>query len=239
MRYLIAATVLCAGAVVAADFWKSKQPAEWTEPEATKILEESPWVKSTTPFMDPKVARSSRSAGMGSRGGSGNMSGVGPMGTNAGGAGGTPLRLPPVRVSFETSAAVSDAKLRLKLQDLYQEQRAENVVVSVLGMPMAGDVGRGQKMPDAERRKEMQEDLQERLTQMTTLKLSNDRVFQPAEVRLQKTVNGQVVLFVFRREELNLHPDDKQIVFKTLMGPLEVDVKFNLKEMVYQGKLSL
>jgi hypothetical protein len=47
------------------------------------------------------------------------------------------------------------------------------------------------------------------------------------------------MLFAFPRKELQITPEDKQVTFKTTMGPMEISVKFNLKDMVFDQKLSL
>ena len=48
--------------------------------------------------------------------------------------------------------------------------------------------------------------MQKRLLEMTTLKVSNEKVFQPAEARMQQTAGGALMLFAFPRNELKLGP---------------------------------
>ena len=249
MKTFLTATILCGGVLLAADFWQTKKPSDWTEKEARTLIEGSPWVKETTPKM-MDAGRSSRGES-GGRSGDGRGGGSGGMG--GGGGGGGPMagpaggQMPQVRVTFETALPVAEAKGRIEIQDAFKGVREEYVVISVSGMRMMGGMGsrlgaqtKGKaEAPTPESRKEQQEEMQARLLQLTTLKVKDDKVFQPAEARIQQTVNGQVMLFSFPRKELDLKPEDKSLTFKTTMGPVEISVKFNLKEMMYQEKLAL
>lgn len=276
MKTIITATLLCGGILMAADFWQTKKPSEWTEKEARKIIEGSPWVKETTPRMTGQPMGGGGGGRGGGRGGGGmGGGGMGGGGMGGGGAagggslsgpgggpggggggmggggveGGGPggMQLPAVRVTFETAMPVAEAKGRMELQDAFKGVREEYIVISVSGMRMMGGMGgRGGQgvegangAPDPERRKQMQQDIQAKLLQMTTLKVKDDKVFQPAEAKMQQTVNGQVMLFAFPRKELNLKAEDKQVTFKTTMGPMEISVKFNLKDMMFREELSL
>ena len=252
MKHWITSTLLCAGTLLAADFWQNKKPSEWTEKEARKIIENSPWVKEVQPGMDMAALKKGRGGsggeaengnsggrrGGGGMGGGGAMGGPGgamgggggPMSTGGGGGGG--MQMPRVKVSFETALPVAEAKARMEIQDAFKGVREEFVVISVSGMRMMGG-GRDDAAKDRK------QDMQDRLLQMTTIKLQDDKVYQPADVKMQQTVNGPVILFSFHRRELLLGPDDKQLLFKTSMGPMQIEVKFNLKEMVYEKQLSL
>ena len=258
MKHWITSTLLCAGTLLAADFWQNKKPSEWTEKEARKIIENSPWVKEVQPGMDMAAlnkarggsgggAENGRSGGTGGGGGIGGGGGAmggpgggprggtmggggGPMSTGGGGGGG--MQMPRVKVSFETALPVAEAKARMEIQDAFKGVREEFVVISVSGMRMMGG-GRDDAAKDRK------QDMQDRLLQMTTIKLQADKVYQPADVKMQQTVNGPVILFSFHRRELLLGPDDKQLLFKTSMGPMQIEVKFNLKDMVYEKQLSL
>jgi hypothetical protein len=120
MNHIFTTSLLCRGVLLAGEFWQSKKPSEWTEKEARKIVENSPWVKEVQPAM--------------------NMQGMG-------------------------------------------------------GMGGGGDMGPGP--------------------------------------------GGGVMLFAFPRKELQITPEDKQVTFKTTMGPMEISVKFNLKEIAFDQKLAL
>ncbi len=51
--------------------------------------------------------------------------------------------------------------------------------------------------------------------------------------------NGTVYLFGFAKEGLSLSKDDKEVVFTTHMGNTVFTAKFNPKDMLYHGDLSL
>jgi len=159
-----------------------------------------------------------------------------------GGGGG--MQMPKIKVAFETALPVAEAKARVELKDGFVGMREQVVVISVSGMRMPGGRGPGGGAPGgpgagdagaADRAKAMQD----RLLQVTTLKVSNDKVFKPSEARMQQSAAGVVMLFAFPRNELKLTPEDKQVTFKTAMGPMEISVKFNLKDMVFDKQLSL
>jgi hypothetical protein len=219
--YRICIAVLAGGVLLAADFWKAKKPAEWTAKEAQKLVESSPWTREVTPSFDMGAmgGRSGRPSGMGG--------GMGGPGGGMGGPGGG-MGMPNVRVTFETALPIGEAKLRLETPDPYRKLREEYVVISISGMPGRRDREGGPS----------ERDLQQRLLSMTTLK-AKDKTYQPAQARVESTSNGPVMLFAFPRKELDLTPEDKQVEFKTAMGPLEVKTKFNLKEMIFDGKLAL
>ena len=256
MKHWITSTLLFAGTLLGADFWQNKKPSEWTEKEARKIIENSPWVKEVQPGMDMAAMSKSRggsggeaeSGNSGGRRGGGGMGGGGAMGgpgggpggamgggggpMSTGGGGGGGMQMPRVKVSFETAVPVAEAKARMEIQDTFKGMRDEFVVISLSGMRMMGGV-----IPAAA--KDRKQDMQDRLLQMTTINLQDDKVYQPADVKMQQTVNGPVILFSFHRRELLVGPDDKQLLFKTSMGPMQIEVKFNLKDMVYEKQLSL
>jgi len=263
MNHIRTTSLLCSGVLIAADFWQSKKPGEWTEKEARRIIENSPWVKEVQPTMNMQGmgggggSRGGRGGGGGGVGGGGGMGGPGGgmggpgggmagssqgggMGADSGGMGGPMggpagggMQLPKIKVAFETAMPVAEAKARIEIKDVFQGLRDEFVIVSVSGMRSMGATRKGGE--DADRAK----DMQARLLQLTTLKVKDDKVYQPADARIQQTPTGSVMIFAFPRKELQLTPEDKQVTFKTTMGPMEISVKFNLKDMVFDQKLSL
>ncbi len=259
MKHILTTSLLCSGVLLAADFWQSKKPAEWTEKEARKIVENSPWVKEVQPTMNMEgmggggMGRGGRGGGGGGggmMGGGGGMAGPGGgpggapgmgggMGADGGGMGGPMggpaggMQMPKIKVAFETAMPVAEAKARIEIKDVFAGLRDEFVVVSVTGMRSMGAPRKGADDPNRSK------DMQDRLLQMTTLKVKDDKVYQPADARIQQTPTGSVMLFAFPRKELQLSPDDKQVSFKTTIGPMEISVKFNLKDMVFDQKLSL
>ena len=56
-----AAGIACAAALLAADFWKTKDSSQWSSDEVNKILSDSPWAKEKT--ITPQGAGQRRSGG--------------------------------------------------------------------------------------------------------------------------------------------------------------------------------
>ncbi len=218
MRTLL--SIACASLLLAADFWQTKKPADWSEKEAKRLIENSPWAKEIQPDVTMGSMGGGRSGGRGGMGGPGPGPGGGGMGGGDMGGGG--MQMPKVRIAFETAIPIAEAKVRMEVKDPFAAIRDKVVVISVTGMRIGGG--------NAAR---------ERMISTTTLKLKDDKVYQPSDIKAQQTPAGMVMLFAFDRDELKITPDDKQLMFKTMMGPMSIQVKFNLKDMVFQNQLSL
>jgi hypothetical protein len=60
----------------------------------------------------------------------------------------------------------------------------------------------------------------------------------PARMAMTQGDEGMTVLFLFPRTA-EITADDKDVSFETAAGPMAIKAKFNLKDMVYDGKLAL
>jgi hypothetical protein len=49
----------------------------------------------------------------------------------------------------------------------------------------------------------------------------------------------RLMLFLFPYTTQPIKPEDKEVTFLTKMGPMELKVKFALKDMMYKGQLTL
>jgi len=77
----------------------------------------------------------------------------------------------------------------------------------------------------------------ERLKEVTTLNRKSKEPIRPEVVQAaQQSQNS--FLFLFPKSDA-ITLEDKDVEFATRIGPLEVKRKFKLKDMVYQGQLSL
>lgn len=149
------------------------------------------------------------------------------MGGGGGMGGG--MSLPSIRVTLETSPAIAAAKGRLDQKDPFSELRSQLVVISVSGMRAPRAQG-GKNGPDPER-------MQRSLLEATTITTKEKQAFQPAEVKIGRTETGSLILFAFKRDELNL--DTKEFTFKTALGPMEVSAKFSMKDLSFGGQPAL
>ena len=210
---------LSAGALAPAEFWNDKQPADWSEKEVQRLLTKSPWAK--------EVAAEMNFAGMGMPPGGGPMGGGAPPGGMDGPGG--PMDL-TAGVRWESAASIRDAA-----NSRLPEDAAEYYVISLHGLPMMG-AGRGAGFPGAFGGDGLQ-GMQARLRESTSLQRKGKKPIAP--VRIRTSEDDGVLLFYFPRDPDPISIEDKEVVFVTALGPLEVKAKFPLKEMTYRGKLAL
>jgi hypothetical protein len=79
----------------------------------------------------------------------------------------------------------------------------------------------------------------ETLKQVTRLEHKGDAILlSRVAVAPKNDLTLAGTLFYFSRG-LALRPEDKQAIFSTKLGPIDVKCKFTLKDMMYQGKLEL
>lgn len=117
------------------------------------------------------------------------------------------------------SAAPVRAALQSKLPDGFDGR----YVLGVSGVPLAKSEAKG---------------AMDRLRQVTTLQIKNRQPLEAAGVQVQHE-HGTVYLFGFAKEGLPLSRDEKEVVFTTRMGNTVFTAKFNPKDMLYHGELSL
>src|SRR5580704_12792518 len=83
---LSATGLACAIALLAADFWKTKDSSQWSSEEVNKLLSDSPWAKDIN--IAPQQSGQRRGNGTGRRGGGfGFPGGIGYPGGGGGGGG--------------------------------------------------------------------------------------------------------------------------------------------------------
>jgi hypothetical protein len=219
---------------VPGEFWNDKQPSEWSEKDVKRLLTKSPWAKEASAemnFANMAGADGGGARGGGMPGGRGGGPGMGgPVGGGPGiegpggpgGPGGAQLQLKAI-VRWETAAPIRDASKRQ-----FPRDPTGSYVLSVSGLPrMRRGPGEG-----GDRSREMSEGLRE-----TTVlqRKGRDGV---APVHTEAEPDG-TLLFYFSNDADPVSLDDKEVVFRTKMGPLELKVKFVPKEMRYRGKLAL
>ena len=98
-------------------------------------------------------------------------------------------------------------------------------VIAVAGFPV--QLGRGGA-----------EQLQQRLKDGTSLRRKGQDPIAPAKVDFSGNEQAVIVLFHFAQQP-PITAEDKQVEFVSSLGRVELRAKFNLKEMVYNGKLDL
>jgi len=253
------ASILCPSAAFAKDdFWKRKDPAQWTAEEKNEMLTKSPWAKQ----VETQGQRSSQPGGRrrmggmgipgmggGFPGGGGGYPGGGGGGYPGGGGGGYPsgggeqgaMRY-NVTVRWESALPVRAAQ-----DQPPQDATTGNYAISVSGLPdhmprMRRSDGDDQSTSsddsDQDRAQRLQ-DLADRLKETTELEPKGMAPLRPMKVIPQTSTSATSFLFIFDKNEGAITEDHKEVTFTTHMGPIEVKTKFNLKDMKYKGGLAV
>ena len=101
-----------------------------------------------------------------------------------------------------------------------------------------GGRGRGSEREPEEAGSETSQDALDRLKSLTSLEPRGKRGSQPGVVQRPPGVGGGSILFGFSKELLDLGPRDGEAVFSTSLGRLSIKTKFDLKAMLYHGKIA-
>ena len=201
------------------DFWETKEPGEWSADEIARMMMKSPWAKAVS-----AERTKTQKSGM--------SSDPMPLPPPAGSRGPTHMpggntRKPPATKTVTTYKGTvvweSAAPVRAAMQTQLPGGLAGQYVLGVSGVPLAKSESKGAL---------------DRLRQVTTLQIKNRQPLEAAGVQVQRE-NGTVYLFGFAKEGLPLTRDEKEVVFTTHMGNLAFTAKFNPKDMLYHGELSV
>ena len=247
------------------DFWNKKEPAEWSSEEIDKLLTKSPWAKEvmvTSAGMSRGGGRNG--GGIGDPGIGGGYPGGGtgyPGGYPGGGgpgAGGYPRGMGgpgmgggrrgagegPMPVSYRATVRWESAKPVLEaLKTSTPEGLAGDYIISVRGVPVIQQ-GR-QHSDDGETdttiSKGLNDEVLDRIKSLTYLEPKGKSPAQPAVVQKGpiSSTGMPTLLFGFPRDVVALTAVDKEVLFTTRLGTLDVRAKFNLKEMTYHNELAL
>jgi hypothetical protein len=231
-RILLLTTVvlLAATLIMAGDFWKQKKYSAWSDKDVQKMLTDSPWAQETFVHMKASAGAGANSGGAMPAGGMGR-----------GGRGGMPARggmgMPPqmrVTIRWHTALPVKQAVARF----LYKEKvetseevakefaRVESTyVVGVSGLPGA---------PGAYKPEIMKNGAQ--------LIVESAPPIQAMDIKLTQDGMRTNIFFMFPRVQKGgdaISLENKDVEFLLETENIEIKKKFDLKKMVYQGKLEL
>lgn len=250
----------------ASDFWNKQEASEWTAQEIETLKTKSPWAKkvrgegfgggnrggegSQGPSGGISSAETSGPGGGGGGGrGGGGRRGGGGGDEGGGGFGGGPPQGPEVVIRWESAAPILAAtKFRLP------EPLAEHYAVSITGLPpqilmmaamgggRGGRRGREGAAPEPEAKaaadpKVEAKAREERLLHSATLSIKNHDP-QSADVVMQ-TADKQTLIFGFAKASLPFGASDKDVEFVMRAGPASFKAKFEPKEMMYKGALTV
>jgi hypothetical protein len=251
----------------ASDFWNKKEAAEWTPQEIEALKTKSPWAKkvhgeggggyggpssmnrsgSAGTFGGMSGAENNGIGGGGGRGGGGGGGGRGGGGDRDFGPGPATPQGPEVVIRWESATPVLSAtKFQLPAP------LAEHYAVSITGLPPAqlamavagrGGMGRGRSSegdqqpappPDPQAEAKAR---QERLLHAATLTAKGHDP-QNADLVMQ-TADKETLIFGFLKSSLPLTANDKDVEFAMKAGFAVYKAKFQPKEMLYKGALSV
>ena len=243
MKGLLTIFAVASIAALAADPWRTKKPADWTDKEAQRILSDSPWAKKAVAEMSfggmggPGGGMGGRGGGMGGPGG-----GMGGPGGGMGGPPGGGMEPPKIIVRWESAEPVREALNRVESPAAGQlaEWAKDHYVISTTGMSMMRPGGPGpggpgdRPQPDPGRMEQMRQ----RMREATSLKVKGKDPVAPVRIETIETGGGMLTVFLFPRSAA-ITPADKEVSFETALGPMAIKSKFNLKDMQYQGKPAL
>jgi len=241
------------------DFWNKKDPSQWTGEEIDQLTSKSPWAKAVTAQGAPGGYGSGQGSpnGGGYPGGGGGgmgrptigIGGIGfPRGRGMGGGrGGYPGggrgagATYKGTVRWESAQPILDA-LKNPLPDAF----AKHYVIGVRDIPLIEDRPRRQDNDDPDSTNStnstnsntLSKDTIETLKQSTTLQPKGRELAQAGVVQ-QMTPGGTYFLFGFSKEFLDFGKNDREVDFSTRLGRILVKDKFDMKEMLYHGKLAV
>lgn len=231
----------------AADFWETKKFTDWTDKEVERILKNSPWAQR----VDLPMARGMMGGGPGMGGPGGRLPGGGGPGEEAGGAGGPgggpggglggpggvgyepppmiplylrwmsalPVKQAVARMRFGAEAATSpEATQMLGRDEPAYVMAVEGLPVRALGGPL------------------------EQLKERAQLRVKGAEPIVPANVQGRQHQGVAEVYFYFPKSEpggREITLEDKEVEFLLKLRMGDVRRKFQLKKMIYNGKLEI
>jgi hypothetical protein len=227
MKKIAGLLLLFGCGLVAADFWQ-KPYTEWSDKDATKMINTSPWAKSAS------VAMVFPGGGAPPPMPGGGFGGGAPRGPEGGGGAdftppsfeivarwqsALPIREAIVRLRFGAEADKSPEAAKV----LEQQERPYEIVLSgPMGMFLPGKP----------------EDSSKALSEVSSLSSSRTGAIKATHIEVSQPGKTMDVVFVFPRS-MPFTVEDKEVEFNTKLGASVVKYKFKLKDMVVNGKLEL
>jgi len=201
------------------EFWNTRPPEDWTADEIQTLTTKSPWAKPVT--AEIKAYSPLSGGGAGAAGGRrGGRSSGRAAGSNSGA--GSPKFQGVVRW-----ASAKPIRLALKLQ--FPPSLASHFVISVSGLPIVSGHGGDDGSSGA--------DSYDGLKAQTALQVKGQEAIQPGVIEPDKNETS-TLYFGFLPQLVQLD-GDKIVTFTTTMAPLNVKVKFELKQMKFKGDLAV
>jgi hypothetical protein len=234
---LVVAVLAAAPGLAAADFWQTKEPAQWTDKEAKRLLTDSPWARQASISMGTGAQRGRPNRNVAETSdatqGRGQLANTrspgGRYGSPDDSGGGAPAEQ-TVIVRWESAAPVRDAQLKREQPAVVAQRFAEwsktFYIVSVSRFPLTVPPG-----PALDK-------LVESMAQSATLSFKDKEPLKPARAFFLQDPEGALFVVLFPRAD-EIGTDDKEVSFELAGGRIEFRSKFALKNMLLRGKLEL
>jgi hypothetical protein len=236
IAWMCIGTFLLAGVALGEDFWVKKDYKEWTPEEVKKLLTNSPWSKDvivTAPAaggaqrgqaangIDAENPNVSRGRGGGRTGPAGDAEINSAPGNSEISLNVSWRSALPLRKAITKSRMGDSSEVPADAQQLLGSNPTEYVVV-VSGIPAR--MARTVQNPD--------------LLNRSSIKIGKREPVPPKSFDFQTRTQSIDVFFLFPRTN-PITLEDKEVEVDLKLGTMEVKRKFNLKDLVYNGKLEL
>lgn len=250
MKRLAVAGLLLAASLWAADFWQSKTFADWSDKDVQKMLDSSPWAKSVSVPADVVAPSGGGKRGSGGRSNMGEIGnpdagrpnpmedqpGVSANGRVRGadadpGATSTAITL---MVRWESALPMREARVRAKYgAEAATSAEAKKILEGVESTYVITVSGLGRNAlpgdPEAVKKAVIAE---------ASLSVKGKDPIKPVDFMLQRSTAGVIAVFAFPRST-PFAADDKEVEFTARFQSIPVKQRFQLKNMVINGKLEL
>ena len=259
LRKLLRAASLTVCVVLAASQpWKGKDPRQWSQQDAQAVLTASPWAQgAAATFPDPREAPPASvyslpgpaQAGMASPAGATDGKWDGGVSRNTGAG-----LLPTLSVLIRWDSALPVRQALLRSQDFgvklppselsTASRQPASYLLSVIGLLPAKQYGKPDTLAgkstsggeEGTRPPLSNEQILEGLMQNTRLAIRKGQVLHPENITVDADTG---TLHVFFPRTTEITKADKEVLFSTRFGSLNVEKRFRLGELVYQGHLEL
>jgi hypothetical protein len=232
--------ILAIGLLAADPSWKIKPPAQWNEEDATQVLTASPWAREITAVIARRQSEDELRAGghMGQPHAIGyddvDPKGAGPKLPTSlkdvvtpepnGGKAGSQVPGIPLRLRWESAFPVRIAELKAR-QIEPPTLEGEGYRIAVYGLPGGYFKGDPKK-------------LGEPLKEFAFLKREGKKDVKPSIVEVFPQSDGWAVVYLFPLSA-EISPQDKQVEFDASIGRIVLAQRFDLRLMLFQGKLEI
>lgn len=231
-RYAIPGLLLALGvgaaSLWAADFWTAKPFSDWTDKEALKLTQNSPWAKEYSIAM-PGGAGGADPSGKG--GGAGRGRGGGDLSGDATAPMGGAINL---YIRWQSAMPIKEANVRLKYKGEAATSAEAKAILDTAEpayVVIIEGLNRGMVRGAAD-------DVKKELMAQTELVIKGREPLRPIDFRLAGEGMRVNAVFAFPKT-VPITLEEKEVEFDSKVGTITIKQKFTLKAMVFKDKLEL